>query len=240
MIQDEVTRPAPDEFGRAWPMPTPSFELDLARAALVVVDMQEMGCRTDKGLGRAVSAIPEMADYVARRMAIAIPNQQELLGFFRRTGARVIFLTIGPHAPDGSDDTPWRRRRNDELRREQGVTYVTSSSEDHRIIAELEPGESEVVLNKATFGAFASTGLDHVLRNWGIRYPIFCGQASHACVYLTATEAADRGYESTIVEDASVGWDQELHDAFLRNFGLTFGRVASTAQTQQELEPGVR
>src|SRR5439155_7987675 len=116
-----------------------------------------------------------------------IPNQLRLLRSFREHGARIVFLTVGPHAGDGSDLTPWRRRRNEELKTlHEGVRYAGAPDPEHGVISELSPRDTELVLNKPTFGAFASTGLDHMLRNWGIKSLVVCGLATNVCVYMTA------------------------------------------------------
>jgi nicotinamidase-related amidase len=63
----------------------------------------------------------------------------------------------------------------------------------------------------------------------------FAGEATNACVYTTAVQPADLGYESVIVEDASAAWSEELHLAALRNFALLFGRVMSADEVLAEL-----
>ena len=117
----------------------------------------------------------------------------------------------------------------------EGVRYAGAPDPEHGVISELSPRDTEIVLNKPTFGAFASTGLDHMLRNWGIKSLVVCGLATNVCVYMTAAEAADRGYECVVAEDACAAWDEALHDAFLRNFQLLFGRVESTDDALSEL-----
>ena len=218
-----------------WPIPPPRFTVSGEAAALVVVDMQEMLCRRDKGLGVAVAATAGAADYFFERLTTVIESQQRLLESFRSSGRKVVFLTIGPNAADGSDLVPWRRRRNAEIRELYGVKYSGKGEGEHGVIPELEPKEGEIVLNKATFSPFASTGIEHLLRSWGVRYPIFCGQATNVCVYQTAAEAADRGFECVVVEDACAAWDEELHHAFLRNFALLYGRVETAESLLEEL-----
>src|SRR5262245_62103607 len=170
--------------------------------------MQEMLCRPDTGLGAAVRASPRAGEYFFRRLETVIPCQQRLLEFFRSSGGKIVFLTIGPNALDGSDLAPWRRRRNAEIRATYNVEYFGAGEREHGVIAELSPNEGEIVLNKSTFGPFASTGIEHLLRSWDVRYLIVCGQATNVCVYQTAAEAADRGFECVIVEDAAAAWDE--------------------------------
>src|SRR5262245_36294846 len=96
-------------------MPPPRFTVRTDAAALILVDMQEMLCRPDKGLGIALSAAPAFSDYFFQRLETVIPAQQCLLEFFRAAQKKIVFLTIGPNARDGSDLAAWRRRRNAEM-----------------------------------------------------------------------------------------------------------------------------
>jgi len=223
-----------------WPIPVPGFELDGAHTALLIVDMQDAQCRSDRGLGKLVADTPGAGEYFFGRIEDAIDSQSRLLEVFRAAQRPVVFLTIGPHARDGSDLPAWKRRRNEEISNRTGVKYAGRGDPDHLIVAELKPREDEVVLNKSTFGGFAGTGLDHVLRNWGVEQLVVCGQATNVCVYLTAAEAADRGYECVVVGDACAAWSERLHDAFLENFRLLFGRTAESGEVIAELESAGR
>lgn len=220
-----------------WPIPQPSFVLGDGPLALLIVDMQDAQCRSDRGLGKLVKATPGANEFFFGRIESVIANQARLRERLKASGVRVVFLTIGPHAADGSDQPAWKRRRNEEMRRDADVRYAASSDADHMIVEALAPGPDEVVLNKSTFGGFSSTGLDQLLRNWGVTQLVICGQATNVCVYMTAGEAADRGYECVVVRDACAAWNETLHDAFLENFRLLFGRVASTDEVIAELTP---
>ena len=221
-----------------WPIALPDFALDLSHTALVVVDMQEVHCRPELGLGRMIETVPSVSAYFWPRLESVVANQKHLLDFFRARRAHRLFLTIGPNASDGSDLAPWRRRRNDRMNATVGGnSYPKADSSGPRgILKDLEVREDEIVLNKPTFGAFASTGIDQVLRSWDTRQLGVCGQATNVCVYLTAGEAADRGYECCVVEDACAAYSDALHIAFLQNFALLFGRVADTPTVLAELD----
>jgi nicotinamidase-related amidase len=62
------------------------------------------------------------------------------------------------------------------------------------------------------------------------------GVSTNMCVETTAREAADRGFQVTLVEDACGTTFAELHEVTMRNFQRLFGRVTSTAQTIGELK----
>jgi nicotinamidase-related amidase len=224
----------PDPVGE-WPIPRPKFTLGEKDTALLIVDMQEAQCRPDVGVGKLVAQDPRANEFFFGRIEAVIERQRKLLQLFRETGRRVIFVTIGPEASDGSDMAAWKRRRNEEMRKLQGVTYAGVADSTHGIVPALEPQAGEVVLNKITFGAFSSTGIDQILRNWGIGQLVICGQATNVCVNMTAVEAADRGFECVIPGDACAAWNETLHEVFLDNFGLLFGKVKDTADVIEEL-----
>ena len=77
-------------------------------------------------------------------------------------------------------------------------------------------------------GAFASTGLDHLLRTLDREHLFMTGVSTNMCVETTAREAADRGYDVTLVEDACATTHKELHESTLQNFGRFFGTVSLT------------
>lgn len=222
----------------AWPIPRPRFELSRERVALVIVDMQESQCSREHGLGKLVAETPGMGEYFFARLETVVRAQRLLLERFRAGGMRVAFLTIGPHAGDGSDMVAWKRRRNEEMVGDRGVDYAQESLPSLGVIEAVAPRDGEPVLHKATFGGFVGTGLDGVLRGWGVDQLLVCGLATNVCVYATAIEAADRGYETVMVEDACAAWRGDLHDAFVENFGLLFGRTGVTSELLDEIEEG--
>ena len=89
------------------------------------------------------------------------------------------------------------------------------------------PGE--IVVNKTSSGALASTKLDQTLHNLGVNSLVVCGLTTAVCVTQTAREAADRGFRVVVAEDACTEMSIELHKAALLAFSWVFGRVRPTA-----------
>ncbi len=92
------------------------------------------------------------------------------------------------------------------------------------------PQPGEVVLTKSSSGPAASTNLEQVLRNMGVRSLVVCGLTTAVCVSQTAREMADRGFQVIVAEDACTELSEESHRAALFTFALTFGRVRPTGQ----------
>lgn len=201
-----------------------------ARAALLIIDMQNASGARDGALGRRLRAEgSSVGDYRFDRIErLVTPNALRLRERFRALGRPVLHLTVGAALPDASDAPPHMRKLFVETRNHLG-------SREHEIIDALKPLPGEHLLRKTSIGAFASTHIDSLLRALGAEQLWLCGVSTNMCVETTAREAADRGYLVTLVEDACGTTHEELHQVTMRNFQRLFGRVRSTAQSLEEL-----
>ena len=203
---------------------------DPARAALVIIDMQYATGSRQGALGRRLQAQGSTtADYRFERIErFVVPNALRLLDAWRAARRRVMFVTVGATLADCSDAPPHMRKLFLELENYSG-------SREHEIIDELKPRSGEAIVNKTSNGAFATSGIDSVLRAWNCDQLYLLGVSTNMCVDSTAREAADRGYAVTLIEDACGTTQPALHDATMTNFQRLFGRVRSTAQVLREL-----
>jgi len=93
-----------------------------------------------------------------------------------------------------------------------------------QFIAPFEPKENEfVVQGRMGSSAFSASNLDIYLRNNRIHTLFIMGFALHVCVESTLRAAHDLGYESIVIDDASVAFNQEQKDYFLKNTIHHFG-----------------
>lgn len=203
---------------------------ELARSALVVIDMQYATGSREGALARHLAAKGSNAgDYRFGRIeSHVVPNTKRLLDVFRAAEARIMYVTVGAALPDCSDAPAHMRKMFRELANYEG-------SREHEIVDELKPRTGEIVVNKTTNGAFASSGIDSVLRAWGADQLYLVGVSTNMCVDTTAREAADRGYAVTLVEDACGTTLPALHEATMINFKRLFGRVLSTDEVIAEV-----
>lgn len=203
---------------------------DPARSALVLIDLQYATGSRQGALGRRLKALGSAtADYRFERIErFVVPNARRLLDAWRAARRRVLFVTIGATLPDCSDAPPHMRKLFLELENYAG-------SREHEIIDELRPLRGEAVVNKTSNGAFATSGIDSVLRAWNCDQLYLLGVSTNMCVDTTAREAADRGYAVTLIEDACGTTQPMLHEAAMINFQRLFGRVRSTDQVLKEL-----
>ena len=202
----------------------------LARAALVIVDMQYATGHRSGALGRRMVAEgSDLTDYRFDRIeGMVVPNILRMAPVFRAGGGEVVYITQGAERADCADAPPHMRKFYADVGNHVG-------SREHEIIGELAPEPTDFIVNKRSIGAFASTGIDHLLRSLGREQLYMTGISTNMCVETTAREAADRGYAVTLVEDGCATTHADLHEGTIRNFARLFGRVRSTREVLAEL-----
>ena len=208
----------------------PERPVDASRAALVMIDMQYATGSRQGALARKLQAEGStVGDYRFNRIEQSVlPNTLRLRARFTQMQRPVLHVTIGAARPDALDAPIHMRKLFVEFENHVG-------SRQHEIVDELKPLPGEHVLRKTTIGAFASTGIDSLLRALGCEQLYLTGVSTNMCVETTAREAADRGYLVTLVEDACGTTHEDLHRVTMRNFQRLFGRVSSCADALQEL-----
>jgi len=217
----------PPDYIRAYMAERP---VDAARAALVMIDMQYATGSRQGALARKLQAEgSHVGDYRFDRIERSVmPNALQLRAHFTKLQRPVLHVTIGAARPDALDAPVHMRKLFVEFENHVG-------SRQHEIVDELKPLPGEHVLRKTTIGAFASTGIDSLLRALGCEQIYLTGVSTNMCVETTAREAADRGYLVTLVEDACGTTHEDLHQATMRNFQRLFGRVCSCDDALREL-----
>lgn len=228
----------PDTFPQ-WHMPWPSLTPDWSRSALLVVDLQNYGCNRDVGVARMLlDDHPAIAEYYVPRITeLVLPNSSRLIEAFRRWARPVVYTRHGPLLKDGRDMIGRRRRRDRDSTRYFGApTLWHRGTFEHQIVDALTPNEDELVIDKNTASAFNSTGIEWMLRNMGITTLVIAGMATDMCVETTARDAADRGFDVILVEDAAATFFAHHHYAALSSFARVFGVVWSTARVIDALD----
>ena len=186
------------------------FELDLARAALVLIDLQRDFVEPG-GFGAS------LGNDVTRLQAI-MPTCAAVLAAWRRAGGCVVHTREG-HAPDLSDCPPAKRRRGQPTLRigdpgPMGRVLVVGEP-GHAIVPALAPLPGELVIDKPGKGAFYATPLQAELQRRGIAQLVLMGVTTEVCVQTTMREANDRGYDCLLVEDGTESYFPEFKAATL-------------------------
>ncbi len=202
------------------------LEVDPARTALIVIDMQRDFIEPG-GFGAA------LGNDVTPLRAI-VPVVGRLIAGFRRSG-RTVIHTRECHRPDLSDCPPLKRDRGDAALRigDEGPMgrVLIAGEPGAEIVPELAAAPGETVIDKPGKGAFYATGLDGVLSTKGIATLVFAGVTTEVCVQTTMREANDRGYACLLAEDATESYFPAFKTATLemiRAQGAIVGWTAST------------
>lgn len=211
---------------------TRQFSLSPRDTALVIVDLQYASGSREHGLGKLLAAQGRLADAeyrFSRIESLVVPNSRRLADAFRSAGAPVVYVTYGSRLADFSDAPihlkAWMRAIDNRV-----------GTREHEIVDELRPRPGELVLNKTTMGAFASTGIDSHLRGMGVANIVVTGVSTNNCVSMTAMEACDRQFGVVVVSDATGTCSDEMQEATLKTFRRLWGRVMSTDEVIAELD----
>lgn len=213
-------------------------EMQPKKTALIVVDMQKYQVQKDFAAFKAMDKItPGIFDYfgdeVERKV---VPNLRRLIDFCHEAEIPVIYTKFSSFMPDGSDCTKGTKFLNNfckNLVGEVAFPYIDHPSSD--IIDELKPEDGDFVIQKNTSGTFISTRLDSFLRNMDIETVLVTGVVTNFCVYATAREAADYGFQVVIVEDCCAAWSYEIHEAALKSFGLLTGYILTHERVMKKI-----
>lgn len=89
------------------------------------------------------------------------------------------------------------------------------------------PGEVEVV--KRRVSAFTGSGLEVVLRAQDIDHLVLSGIATSGVVLSTLREAADQDYQLTVLSDACLDNDPEVHRVLIEKVFVRQAQVLSVS-----------
>jgi ureidoacrylate peracid hydrolase len=192
-------------------------DLDPAKTALVVVDMQN------------AFMLPGVAHSLCLEAQEIVPNINRLAQAVRETGGAVVWIQTA---------------YTDETTKSWSVYYDISKPEQNRKRAEaLAPGskgyelwetldarKDDIFVEKKRFSAFiqGSSNLAETLRSKGIDTILVTGTVTNVCCESTARDAMMCNFKTIMVTDGNAAVTDEDHNNSLGAFYLTFGDIMST------------
>ncbi|KAF5026728.1 hypothetical protein F66182_1146 [Fusarium sp. NRRL 66182] len=84
----------------------------------------------------------------------------------------------------------------------EGAPVFTPNTKLAQEFDELKPKDGEAVVQKNFPGSFTHTDLQDVLDKAGKKKVVLAGYMAHVCVSTTARQAAERGFDVVVAEDA--------------------------------------
>src|SRR5580693_492051 len=206
----------------------PFEDLDPARAALVVVDLQN-------GF-----MAPGQPAEVAQAREI-VPNVNRLARASRAAGGTVVWIqnTITPET-----EKSWSVWFSHFAREEWGPRMrqaFTPGDFGHALYPELEVLPGDLTVRKTRFSALVqgASDLDAILRTRGIDTLIIVGTATNVCCESTARDAMMLNYKVFFVSDANACRTDAEHNATLASLMVMFADVRSTDEMIALLQSGV-
>ncbi len=186
---------------RTLPARPEALDVDLARTALVINDMQNAFCSPGGYIDRIgfdIGGTSAVIDQIAR-----------LLDAARRAGMTAIFLQNGfsaslAEAP-GPTSPLWHKSNALRYMRahpEMSGQVLIRGTWDHDFVDALRPRLGELIVEKHMDGGFAGTELDHLLRARDITTILVCGISTNVGVESTLRAGFHLGYFGVLVADA--------------------------------------
>jgi nicotinamidase-related amidase len=230
--QWRVSADAADLVRPARPARPVSFEarpqrltIDLARTAVLVIDMQNDFCAEDGWLASIG------VDVAGARAPIAPLNT--LLSALRGAEAPVLWVNWG-NRPDLLNASPSLLHvykptgegvgLGDPL--PSGAHVLERGSRSAAIVDGLDVAPSDIHIAKMRMSGFWDTELDQILRNLGVTTLLFGGVNADQCVLATLMDANFLGYDCILLEDGAATtspaycWDATIYNV-RQCFGFT-------------------
>ena len=215
-----------------------SISIDPAKAAVIVVDMQNDFAAKGGMFDRAGIDISGAQGVIA--------PTAKVLAAARQAGIRVVYLKMGfrPDLSDlGAPDSVNRVRHlqfmhvGEAIRAPNGKEsrILICDTWDTDIVPELQPQPRDTVLYKTRFSGFYRTDLDATLKKLKIKYLLFTGVTTSICVESTVRDAMFRDYFCVLLSDCMsepIGHDlpRTNHEASLLTVQTLFGWVSDSEQ----------
>ncbi|MEM3484340.1 MAG: cysteine hydrolase [Candidatus Bathyarchaeia archaeon] len=194
----------------------PRNYIKIAKASLVVVDIQNDYCHKDGVFGKK--------GFDLSHVQMAVENLVPLLEVCRASTLPVIFVRT-VHS-SWTDSPAWKDRLGGAGKKLRICYPGTWGSEFYKV----KPLPGEYVVTKHRFSAFAGTDLHLVLRAKNIETIFLCGITTNVCVESTARYAIDLDFRVVLIEDCCGALSAEEHVAALTNMERYFGRVSNSAE----------
>lgn len=146
---------------------------------------------------------------------VACSNQ--LIDAFREQNLPIVFVTVNGTAPGRTERAPRLEKLPDGFA---------------DLMPELRTRPGDTIVTKRTWGAFANTNLEEILKKRGVTQVVLSGVATATGVESTARQAYEAGFHVTLVIDAMSDTREEAHAYSLKSI---FPRLGETCHTQDIL-----
>jgi len=205
--------------------------LEQHKTALLVIDLQYLDAAPGHGVfaDAEKSGVPKEAQeyYFKRLDHVVLPNVRRLQDRFRDAELEIIHTRIMSMTKDGRERSAGHKRLN---------LHAPPGSKDAEFLQEIAPKGDEIIINKTASGVFNATNIEYLLRNMGITGLFICGVYTNECVSTTVRDACDRGFYTTLINDACATVTPQLHNATIETIRDRYARVMTTEEALKEIK----
>jgi ureidoacrylate peracid hydrolase len=211
---------------------------DLARTAVIVIDMQNDFCHRDGWLASIGVDVEPARAPIAPLVA--------LLPTLRGAGVPVVWLNWGSR-PDRLNLSPALLHvyngsgagtgLGDALPA-TGSPVLQAGSWSAQVVDELAPDPRDIRVDKHRMSGFRDTPLESILRNLRVDTLLFGGVNLDQCVLHTLADANFAGFDTLLVEDCAATTNPRFcHDATILNIHQIFGFTLKSTDLAKAIAP---
>jgi ureidoacrylate peracid hydrolase len=200
-------------------------ELDPARTALVVIDLQY--AFMDDAVGHAVC--PAALDIV--------PAVNRLAAAVRQSGGGVFWVQM-THDQRCLEDWSVAHELASPAMRDKRIAALSEGTPGHRLWPDLDVRPEDEIVKKYRYSAFmpGTSDLPERLRARGFDTVLITGTVTNVCCESSARDANMTNFRTVMVSDGNAAATQEEHDASLAAFYNIFGDVMDTDMIVDRLQ----
>lgn len=190
--------------------------IDPARAALVVIDMQNTFCAEG-----APAEVPASRGIV--------PNVNRLASALRAMKVPVIWVLHANTQHEGRSD--WDLFYNHVVSGQvRERTLISNAPENQAVYPALKVEPSDITIIKNRYSALipGSSSLERVLRSMGLDTVLIAGTKTNICCESTARDAMMMDFKVTLLSDCCAALSDEEHRGALENIVQQFGNVLTS------------
>ncbi|XGV94962.1 MAG: cysteine hydrolase family protein [Leptolyngbya sp. BL-A-14] len=236
----DITRPPLDPQLITLSTATKTVRLDLAKAAILVIDMQNDFCHPDGWLAHiGVDVSPARDPIVPLQGLLPVLRTAQVPIVWVNWGNRPDLLNISASVRHVYNPTGEGVGLGDPLPA-NGAPVLSKDSWAAAVVDELEPQTADIKVDKYRMSGFWDTPLDSILKNLGRTTLFFAGVNADQCVMATLQDANFLGYDCILVSDCTATTSPAYcWQATLYNVNQCFGFVAESHALLDAIKAGV-
>lgn len=233
----DISRPPLPPRPVTLPTETKKLHLDLAKAAILVIDMQNDFCHPDGWLAHiGVDVTPARAPIEPLKALLPALREANIPVIWVNWGNRPDRLNISAALHHVYNPTGDGVGLGDPLPKNQ-ASVLTVGSWAAAVVEELEQKPQDICVDKYRMSGFWDTPLDSILRNTGKTTLFFAGVNADQCVMATLQDANFLGYDCILVKDCTGTTSPEYcWQATLYNVKQCFGFVTDSQAILQAID----